>query len=202
MTVLPLLRGYRPYPCRMRRDILGAVFQMRALVRRQVVCHAYARPPFACGPDRARDEAAAAVRADVEQLGLDAIRAERAFIRANPRIHCIRRQVEVAIFAVRSKLQRHREAIDKGNASSQIARLMRMTRFPRCPTGAASRVWARIVIPGRAAASLSSRRKPGPITPGIRCGASWHFESSPNSSPWFGPRICARSTRLSGTTRG
>ena len=41
------------------------------------------------------------------QLGLDAVRAERALIAADPRFRRVRRQVLVAIFAVRPKLQRH-----------------------------------------------------------------------------------------------
>ena len=64
-------------------------------------------PPLGGGPDRPRHKAAAAVRADIVQLVVGAIRAERAFVGADPRFRCIRRQVLVAIFAVRPKLQRH-----------------------------------------------------------------------------------------------
>ena len=63
--------------------------------------------PIGLRPDWTRRKAAAAIRADVEQSGLDAVRTERAFIGADPRIRCVRRQVAVAIFAVRSELQRH-----------------------------------------------------------------------------------------------
>ena len=59
------------------------------------------------GPDRPRRKTAAAVRADIVQFVLDAIRAERAFIGADPRFRRVRRQVLVAIFAVRPELQRH-----------------------------------------------------------------------------------------------
>ena len=92
---------------RMRGDIVEAVLQMHALVRRRLLRHRHARPPFLRGPDRPRHKTAAAVRADIVQLVLDAVRAERAFIGADPRLRRIRRQVLVAIFAVRSKLQRH-----------------------------------------------------------------------------------------------
>src|SRR5215470_16023551 len=68
---------------------------------------AHARSPFVHGTDRARGEAAAAVRADVENLGLDAVGAEGAFVRADARIERARRQVLVTIFAVRPKLKRH-----------------------------------------------------------------------------------------------
>src|SRR3954452_18582516 len=94
----------------MRRDILAAVLQMHPLVRRCLLGRAHARPPFLYGADRARGKAAAAVGADVEQFRLDAVSAERAFIGADPRIGCVRRQVAVAIFTVRSKLQRHLKA--------------------------------------------------------------------------------------------
>src|SRR6185369_13250252 len=104
---LPLLRRHVAYPRAMRRDILRAVLQMHPLVRRRVLRHAYARPPFLRRADRARGKAAAAVRADVGEFGLDAVRTERAFIGADPRIRCIGRQVAVTIFAVRSKLEGH-----------------------------------------------------------------------------------------------
>src|SRR5258708_7590353 len=91
----------------MRHDVIQTVFQMHALVRRQLLDGADAGPPFPGRPDRPRHEAAAAVRAYVVQLGLDAVRAEGAFVSADPRLHRIRRQVLVAIFAVRSELQRH-----------------------------------------------------------------------------------------------
>ena len=59
------------------------------------------------GPDRPRDKAAAAVRADIVQFGLDAVRAERALVAADARFRRVRRQILVAIFAVRPELQRH-----------------------------------------------------------------------------------------------
>ena len=92
---------------RMRGNILDAVFQMHALVRRQLLGDAHAGPPLGRGPDRPRRKTAAAVRADIVQLVVDAIRAERAFVGTDPRVRRIRRQVLVAIFAVRPELQRH-----------------------------------------------------------------------------------------------
>src|SRR5262249_7016641 len=44
---------------------------------------------------------------DVEQLRLYAVRAESAFVGADARVQCGRRQILVAIFAVRPELQRH-----------------------------------------------------------------------------------------------
>src|SRR5215471_12701238 len=98
----------------MRGDVFDAVLQVYPLVRRCMLRDAHARPPFPRGPDRSRRKAAAAIRADVEQFRLDALRAERAFIGADPRIPCIRWQVTVAIFAVRSELQRHGETLAWG----------------------------------------------------------------------------------------
>src|SRR3954467_7733921 len=94
----------------MRRDVLQAVLQMHPLVRRRLLGRAHARSPLLRWPDRARRKAAAAVRADVGEVRLHAVGAERAFIGADPRIGCVWRQVAVAIFAVRSKLQRHLKA--------------------------------------------------------------------------------------------
>src|SRR5258708_8033970 len=116
----------------MRHDVIQTVFQMHALVRRQLLDGADAGPPFPGRPDRPRHEAAAAVRAYVVQLGLDAVRAEGAFVSADPRLHRIRRQVLVAIFAVRSELQRHgRLIVLNPDGSLQIEVRKRMTDFPR-----------------------------------------------------------------------
>src|SRR6185503_15669043 len=101
----PLLRRNIPKPRAVRGDILDAVFQMHALVRGQLLGDAYAGPPFDGGPDRSPLKAAAAVRTDIVQLVVGAIRAERAFVGADPRFRSVRRQVLVAIFAVRPKLQ-------------------------------------------------------------------------------------------------
>src|SRR5258707_11348967 len=67
----------------------------------------HAGPPFLRRSDRPRRKAAAAVRADIVQLGLDAVGAERAFESADAGVRRVRRQVLVAIFAVRPELQRH-----------------------------------------------------------------------------------------------
>src|SRR5258708_35555364 len=91
----------------MRRDIVERVFQMHAFVGWQLAGGAYARPPLLRGPDRPRHETAAAVRADVMKLVLDAIRAERALVGTDPRLRGVRRHILGAIFAVRSQLQRH-----------------------------------------------------------------------------------------------
>ena len=68
---------------------------------------AYPRPPLIDGANRPRHKPAAAIRTDVENLGLDAGGAEGAFVGADARIERIGWQVLVAIFAIGSKLQRH-----------------------------------------------------------------------------------------------
>jgi PAS domain-containing protein len=105
--VLSFFRRNIPYPRRMCRDIVMTKRQMDPLGRRRVFSGRYARPPFGCRPDRARDKTAAAVRAHIVQPLLGAVRAERALIAADARFRGIRRQIPVAIFAVRSQLQRH-----------------------------------------------------------------------------------------------
>src|SRR5579864_9450362 len=84
---------------------------MHPLVRRYVLCDAHAGPPFPRGPDRPRCKAAAAVRADVEQFRVDAVRAEGAFVGADARVGRIRRQVLVAIFAIGTELQGHADLL-------------------------------------------------------------------------------------------
>ena len=102
-----LFRWNVPDPRRMRGDIVGAKFQMHALARRWMRLGAYTGTPGCGRPNGARSETAAAVRADIMKLGLDAIRTERALVGTDPRFRRVRRQILVAIFAVRSKLQRH-----------------------------------------------------------------------------------------------
>jgi hypothetical protein len=112
-----------PDPRAVHRDIVHVVFEMHALVRCRLRFCAYASTPWLCGPDRPRCKAAAAVRANIFDFGLDAIRAKRAFIAADAGFCCVRRQVLVAIFAVRSKLQRHGRRVPLGRSGlSQIRR--------------------------------------------------------------------------------
>src|SRR6266436_1159117 len=110
MTALresPLPRRNVPDPRYVRGDIIKTIFQMHSLVRWRLPDDACAWPPFLRGPDRPRREAAAAVRADIPDLGLHAVRAEGAFIGADPRLQRMGRKILVAIFAVRPQLQRH-----------------------------------------------------------------------------------------------
>ena len=83
------------------------------------------RGAIAGRPDRPRHEAAAAVRADIVQLGLDAIGAEGALVAADARLGRCRRQVLVAIFAVGPKLERHApsRADDPLDAASSARKL-------------------------------------------------------------------------------
>src|SRR4051794_39266549 len=87
--------------------------------------------PFPRGPDRPRHKPAAAVRANIMQFVLDAVCTKRAFIAADARVRRMRRKILVAIFAIRSELQRHGVLVTSGVGSSQITREFRMTNFPR-----------------------------------------------------------------------
>src|SRR5665213_569054 len=88
---------------------------------------AYASTPGCGRPDRPRNETAAAVRANIMKLVVDAVRAERALIAADARFRRIGREIPVAIFAIGSKLQRHGDLTLRRRGSSQIKRLMRRT---------------------------------------------------------------------------
>jgi hypothetical protein len=133
----------------MRRDVFKAVGQMHAFVRRRALPDRQSGTPFLRGPDRPRRKTAAAVRAYIVQLALDAVRTEGAFVAADARLRRMRRKILVAIFAVRSKLQRHGWSLMFRVASLQIERLNRMTNIPRFRT-------FKVVIPG-----CASWRRPG-----------------------------------------
>src|SRR4029079_5331664 len=78
---------------------------------------------FSCWPDRSRNEATAAVRADVQQHGVHALGTERALIATDAGICCSWRQILVAVFAVGSQLQ-HSRSSDfgwPGGAPSSLA---------------------------------------------------------------------------------
>src|ERR1700722_4594472 len=103
----PRLRRNVLNPCALRGNLVESILETNPLVGRRLLSRRYARPPFGRGPDRPRRKTAAAVRADIVQPVLDAIGAEGALIAADPRFRRGWRKVLVAIFAVRSKLQRH-----------------------------------------------------------------------------------------------
>lgn len=86
-------------------DVVARIAEMDPLCRSGLMGTADPGPPLGRGTDRPRNEAAAAVRAHVVQNGLDARRTECALVAADPGIRRIRRQVPVAVFAVRPKLQ-------------------------------------------------------------------------------------------------
>lgn len=106
-SALALLRCNVSNPRRVRRNIVETVFEVNALRRSRVLCERHPWPPFPCWPDRPRDKSAAAVRAHIAELVLDAVRTERAFIATDARLRRIGRKVLVAIFAVGPELQRH-----------------------------------------------------------------------------------------------
>src|SRR5262249_48873514 len=74
--------------------------------------------PSALGPDRARDEAAATVRADVVQGVLDTAGAERALVAADSRVRRGRRGIDVAQFAVRTQGKHGPDATAPGAVAS------------------------------------------------------------------------------------
>src|SRR5579863_1092750 len=80
---------------------------MHAFGRSWLLFQRYSRPPLPRGPDRPRCKSAAAVRAHIVKLALDAVRAERALVSADARLRRVSRKVLVAILAVRPELQRH-----------------------------------------------------------------------------------------------
>ena len=61
--------------------------------------------PIRRRPNRSRDKSAAAVRTDISQNMFDAAHAERALIRADPRLKRLRRQRLVAMLAGRSEFK-------------------------------------------------------------------------------------------------
>src|SRR5690348_2736474 len=103
----------------MSRQVLGTVREMDTLVRRRALLEGHAGTPFPRRTDRPRHEAAAAIGTDIEEPGLDAVRAERAFIAADAGVFRIRRQILVAIFAVRPQLQRHRPRREEAPRKAQ-----------------------------------------------------------------------------------
>src|SRR5271169_1868736 len=87
---------------------------MHPLRRSRLLLDRHPRPPFLRGPDRPRGKSAAAVRAHIAKLALDAVRTESALVTADARLRRIGRKVLVAIFAVWPELERHdRRALTK-----------------------------------------------------------------------------------------
>ncbi len=116
-------------------EIVESIRQVHALGRWRMFFDRHAGPPFGRRPDRPGDKTAAAVRAHIVELVLDAVRAERALVAADARFRRMRRKVLVAIFAVRPELQRHGRFVMSGQCgSSQIKYSMRMTNLPQFRT--------------------------------------------------------------------
>src|SRR3984893_8223341 len=127
-----LLRRDIPKLRRMRSNIVESVGQMYPFVRWRALLDRQSRPPFLRWPDRPRDKTAAAVRAHIVQLVLDAVRTERAFVTADARFHRSGRKILVAILAVRPELQRHGRLVMSGRyGSSQISCRTQMPNLPR-----------------------------------------------------------------------
>jgi len=131
---LPLLGRDLFDRLRMRRDLGERIFEMHALLGRRMLCDRDARPPFSFGTNRPWRKSAPAIRTYVRKLGLGTVHAEGALIAANARLRRMRRQILIAILAVRPKLQRHDLYLHKVVGSSQIEPTFRMTNFPRFRT--------------------------------------------------------------------
>src|ERR1700730_6727872 len=100
-----VLRWHAANPRAEVGDVGAFVFQLAPLGRRGTLCQPAARAPFSLWTDRARHKAAAAIRADVGQHVLNAFGAERALIAADAGIGRVRRQILVAVFAIRSEFE-------------------------------------------------------------------------------------------------
>jgi hypothetical protein len=96
-----------PDPRRMCGDVVEAVRQMHALIGGRTFLDGQPGPPLLCRSDWPHGETATAVGAHIMKFALDAIRAKRALVTANPRVGRIRWKIPVAILAVRPKLERH-----------------------------------------------------------------------------------------------
>ena len=98
------LSGEMPSFRSVRRDVLPAVGEPHPLARRRALGKRQPGTPFPDRPDRPRHEAAAAVRADIVEMLVDAIRAEGALVGADARQRRGRRQVAIAPFTVGTEL--------------------------------------------------------------------------------------------------
>ena len=85
-------------------DVDGA---MLSLGRRRPLAEIIGTFPAHCRPDRPRGESSTAVRADVPQDGVDTLAAERALERADHRVGRRRRQIGIAVLAVRAEFEGH-----------------------------------------------------------------------------------------------
>src|SRR5207245_2197808 len=127
------LRRYvfqRPREALVRREIDRPMFCLRA---RRILSQVIAVLAVLHRPHRARHEAAAAVRAHVRQP-LDARRAEGALEAADPGVERVRRQVLVAMLAVRPQLERHQSAFTKSYLPTPWTRRKRHGPLPALET--------------------------------------------------------------------
>jgi rhodanese-related sulfurtransferase len=109
---------------------LGAIpFQADPFGRCRVVAETRARAACGDGPDRAWLESAAAVRADIGQHRLNAVRAERALVTANPGIRRMRRKVLVAILTIGPQLQPVRQSFGESCQQPSGAKVLAMIAF-------------------------------------------------------------------------
>jgi hypothetical protein len=109
--------------------VVEAVGEMYPFVRWRPLPGRQSRPPLPRRTDRPRDKTAAAVRAHIVELALDAVRTERAFVRADARFQRSWRQILVAILAVRSKLQRHGRLVMSGATDHRKSAARRKCRI-------------------------------------------------------------------------
>ena len=114
LTHLPMFWLY----CSDRRREPHVVFRINRSVPYRGACRILSEVvvslPICRRTDGPGNKSAAAVGAYVVQYRVHAVSTERAFVGADPRLGRIRRQIPVAIFAVRSNLQRHGLSVDWG----------------------------------------------------------------------------------------
>jgi hypothetical protein len=90
---------------------------MFALGRRRAFAEIVGTLPTHGRPDRPRREPSAAVRAHVPQDGVDTFPAERAFKGADHRVDARRRQIGIAVLAVRAEFEGHTSIVAHRPAS-------------------------------------------------------------------------------------
>ena len=115
---------------------------------RRIVSESGGLPPGLLRPDRTRLKAASAVRAHVVEHALDAARAERALVRADPRLRRAGRQVLVAELAVGPKLEHPENRASSGELGVAFRHLHEPADYdrivPELPAGTVTFVFTDI----------------------------------------------------------
>src|SRR3982751_6251998 len=104
----------------MRGNLIPGVRHVHGLAGWWPLAHRESRPPFGGRTYRSRRKAAAAVRADIRQPCLHAVRAERALEGADTCFQRMRRQVAIATFTVGPEFECHRPTLLEGRPRGLI----------------------------------------------------------------------------------